>query len=34
LYLNVGSGTRGINDAHWINIDGYSEANVEFCFDL
>jgi predicted SAM-dependent methyltransferase len=34
IYLNLGSGPRGIDDAHWINVDGFSDKNVQFLIDL
>lgn len=34
LYLNLGSGPRGVNDEHWINVDGYRNANVQYLMDL
>jgi predicted SAM-dependent methyltransferase len=34
VYLNLGSGPRGLADSHWINVDGYSDVNVHYCMDL
>lgn len=34
LYLNLGSGPRGLSDPHWINVDGYKYKNVMFCMDF
>nr|UXE45154.1 hypothetical protein Hi04_10k_c4335_00013 [uncultured bacterium] len=34
LFLNLGSGPRGIDDAHWINVDGFREKHVHFLIDL
>jgi len=34
VYLNLGSGPRGIDDRRWINVDGYSDANVHFLLDF
>lgn len=34
LYLNLGSGPRGVSEESWINIDGYPDRNVEFLVDL
>jgi len=34
LYLNLGSGPRGLNNASWINIDGYKDKNVHFLCDF
>jgi predicted SAM-dependent methyltransferase len=33
-YLNLGSGPRGINDAHWVNVDGFADKNVHFLIDI
>jgi predicted SAM-dependent methyltransferase len=34
IYLNLGSGPRGIADPCWINIDGYRDKNVQFLLDF
>ena len=34
LYLNLGSGPRGLADDHWINVDGYRDKNVHYLMDL
>ena len=34
LYLNLGSGPRGVSDAHWINVDGYKDTNVDYLMDF
>lgn len=34
LYLNLGSGPRGLTDSRWLNVDGYKDNNVHFCLDL
>jgi predicted SAM-dependent methyltransferase len=34
LFLNLGSGPRGINDAHWINVDAYHGKHVHYLFDF
>ena len=34
LYLNLGSGDKGVKSAHWINVDGYAQPNVHFRLDL
>ena len=34
LYLNLGSGPRGLADAHWINVDGYNDTNVQYLMDF
>jgi predicted SAM-dependent methyltransferase len=34
VLLNVGSGPRGVADAHWVNVDGFRDANVHFLADL
>lgn len=34
IYLNLGSGPRGLSDRHWINVDGYPDTNVEYLMDF
>jgi predicted SAM-dependent methyltransferase len=34
LYLNLGSGPRGLADDHWINVDGYRDHNVHYLMDF
>jgi predicted SAM-dependent methyltransferase len=34
LFLNLGSGPRGIEDAHWVNVDGFCDKNVDYLVDL
>jgi predicted SAM-dependent methyltransferase len=34
LYLNLGSGPRGLASPHWINVDGYPDVNVQHLVDL
>lgn len=34
LYLNLGSGPRGLADESWINVDGFADKNVDFLLDL
>jgi predicted SAM-dependent methyltransferase len=34
LYLNLGSGPRGLTDDHWLNVDGYRDNNVHFLMDF
>jgi predicted SAM-dependent methyltransferase len=34
LYLNLGSGPRGIASPHWINVDGFPDKNVQYLVDL
>lgn len=34
LYLNLGSGPKGLKDRHWINVDGYSDTNVQYLMDF
>lgn len=34
VYLNLGSGPRGLDDPGWINVDGYADTNVDLCVDL
>ncbi len=34
LYLNLGSGPRGIASPNWINIDGFPDTNVQYLVDI
>ena len=34
LYLNLGSGPRGVAAANWINIDGFKDNNVHYLCDF
>ena len=34
LFLNLGSGPRGLDDAHWVNVDGFRDQNVGFLVDF
>ena len=34
LYLNLGSGPRGLTAAEWINIDGFKDKNVHYLCDF
>jgi predicted SAM-dependent methyltransferase len=34
IYLNLGSGPRGVVDSHWINVDGYWDINVHYLMDF
>jgi predicted SAM-dependent methyltransferase len=34
LYLNLGSGPRGVASPRWLNIDGFTDANVHHLVDL
>jgi predicted SAM-dependent methyltransferase len=34
VLLNLGAGPRGVDDAHWVNVDGAPAAGVRFLFDL
>jgi len=34
LFLNLGCGPRGLADARWINVDGFSDTNVDVLLDL
>lgn len=34
LYLNLGSGPRGLDDNHWINVDGFADRHVHFLLDI
>jgi predicted SAM-dependent methyltransferase len=31
--LNLGSGPRGIDDPHWLNVDGFRDRNVHYMLD-
>ena len=33
-YLNLGSGPRGLDSAHWVNVDGFPDRNVHFLIDF
>lgn len=33
-FLNLGSGPRGIDDPHWVNVDGFHDRNVHFLLDF
>jgi predicted SAM-dependent methyltransferase len=34
LYLNLGSGPRGLRDDHWVNVDGVFDTNVDYRIDF
>jgi predicted SAM-dependent methyltransferase len=34
LFLNLGSGPRGVADAHWVNADGFPDKNVQYLIDF
>jgi predicted SAM-dependent methyltransferase len=34
VLLNLGAGPRGVDDAHWVNVDGAPEAGVRFLLDF
>lgn len=34
IYLNLGSGPRGLTSDNWINVDGYKDTNVAYCMDF
>ena len=34
LYLNLGSGPRGLTTGNWVNVDGYEDTNVMYCMDF
>jgi len=34
VYLNLGSGPRGLDDPHWVNVDGFRDKNVQFLLDF
>jgi predicted SAM-dependent methyltransferase len=33
-YLNLGSGPRGLDGVHWVNVDGFPDKNVHFLMDI
>jgi predicted SAM-dependent methyltransferase len=34
LFLNLGSGPRGIDNAHWVNVDGFRDKHVHYLVDF
>lgn len=34
LFLNLGSGPRGLVDSHWVNVDGFRDQNVHYLVDF
>jgi predicted SAM-dependent methyltransferase len=34
LLLNLGAGPRGVEDAHWVNVDGAPDTSVQFLVDF
>jgi predicted SAM-dependent methyltransferase len=34
VYLNLGSGPRGVDDHHWVNVDAFWDKNVHFLLDF
>lgn len=34
VYLNLGSGPRGLDTANWVNIDGFKDKNVHYLCDF
>lgn len=34
IYLNLGSGPRGVDDIHWVNVDGFPDQNVHYLVDF
>lgn len=34
LFLNLGSGPRGLDSLHWVNVDGFHDRNVHFLLDF
>lgn len=32
--MNLGSGPRGTDDSHWVNVDGFRDKHVHFLLDL
>jgi len=34
VFLNLGSGPRGVDDVHWVNVDGFRDKNVHYLVDF
>jgi predicted SAM-dependent methyltransferase len=34
VYLNLGAGPRGVDDPHWVNVDGFPDRHVHFLLDV
>ncbi len=34
VYLNLGSGPRGLSENNWVNIDGFMDKNVQYVCDF
>jgi predicted SAM-dependent methyltransferase len=34
LFLNLGSGPRGVDDARWVNVDGFRDQKVHYLVDF
>jgi predicted SAM-dependent methyltransferase len=34
VFLNLGSGPRGANTTHWVNVDGFQDRNVHYLIDF
>jgi predicted SAM-dependent methyltransferase len=34
VFLNLGSGPRGVDDAHWVNVDGFPDRGVHYLLDI
>jgi predicted SAM-dependent methyltransferase len=34
VFLNLGSGPRGLEDSHWVNVDGFPDKNVHYLLDF
>jgi predicted SAM-dependent methyltransferase len=34
LFVNLGSGPRGHNDPHWVNVDGFRDEAVRYLIDF
>ena len=34
VFLNLGAGPRGLDDSHWVNVDGFPEKNVHYLLDF
>jgi len=34
VFLNLGSGPRGMDEPHWVNVDGFRDRHVHFELDF
>jgi len=34
VFLNLGSGPRGLDDSHWVNVYGFPDKNVHYLLDF